>query len=47
MYLVYYIFIIKVGYGRLWREERDKGNDEITLETQKKIFRSIHPLLKK
>lgn len=31
MYLIYYNFIIKVEYGRLWREERDKGNDEIII----------------
>lgn len=47
MYLVHYNFIIKVEYEKLWREERDKGNDEIILETQKIIFRSTHPLLKK
>lgn len=46
MYLVYYNFIIKVEYGRFWREERDKGNDEIII-SKKIILRSIHPLLKK
>lgn len=31
MYLVYYNFIIKVEYGRLWKKERDKGNDKIII----------------